>query len=538
MKIIVNLLKSESLILLTSILLGIISGICSTLLIIIIGQPDHINYFHIHSSLLYSFLLLIVATSSLGSNILILKLSQKSIYKLRKFLCNKISEISLANFEKIGKPKFYSILTQDIHNLIGAFSVLPGVLINIIIILSGLAYLGQFSAFLFTIVCLLMLTSVIFFYAVNKKYIATNFEKARTLVDQLFESVQTLLDGAKELRLNNTLKKDYFNCEFEQTSQGLKEHHTAAVRTFYIAGTMWQCSLYLLLGLFVFIPAIMTMVEHTHIGQYLAILIFLISPLTWLMNVLPLLIQSYISIKKIHHLNLDINHTSINMSNYLEQPLAEKLHTLELQHIEYVFNGNSNSSNFHLGPIDLIFQPGITFIIGDNGSGKSTLSKIMTGLYLPCKGHILFNKQLINSSNINWYQQHFSAVFSDFYLFNKIAVPENIDMHELLKKFELDKVIFYPNNDAQEITFNPSTLSDGQKKRIALLNIFCEDKPIIILDEWATYQDPKFRDKFYCELLYELKEKDKCIIAISHDEQYFHIADHIIELKQGHLEKK
>ena len=62
-----------------------------------------------------------------------------------------------------------------------------------------------------------------------------------------------------------------------------------------------------------------------------------------------------------------------------------------------------------------------------------------------------------------------------------------------------------------------------------------EDRPIIVLDEWAAEQDPAFRRFFYEVLLAELKSRNKTVIAISHDDQYFRCADRVIRLDFGQI---
>ena len=64
-------------------------------------------------------------------------------------------------------------------------------------------------------------------------------------------------------------------------------------------------------------------------------------------------------------------------------------------------------------------------------------------------------------------------------------------------------------------------LSQGQRKRLALLTAYLEDRPIYIFDEWASDQDPVFKEVFYKQLLPELKSRGKTVIAVSHDDRYF-----------------
>ena len=60
-----------------------------------------------------------------------------------------------------------------------------------------------------------------------------------------------------------------------------------------------------------------------------------------------------------------------------------------------------------------------------------------------------------------------------------------------------------------------------------------DDKPFVLLDEWAAEQDPEFRQYFYTELLPHLKEQGKGVVVISHDDRYFNLADNMIKLERG-----
>jgi putative ATP-binding cassette transporter len=78
-------------------------------------------------------------------------------------------------------------------------------------------------------------------------------------------------------------------------------------------------------------------------------------------------------------------------------------------------------------------------------------------------------------------------------------------------------------------------LSTGQRKRLALISAILENKPIIVLDEWAADQDPYFRKKFYIEILPLLKDKGFTIIAITHDDTYFNFSDRLFKMDYGKL---
>ena len=84
--------------------------------------------------------------------------------------------------------------------------------------------------------------------------------------------------------------------------------------------------------------------------------------------------------------------------------------------------------------------------------------------------------------------------------------------------------------------FNELALSTGQRKRLALIAALLEDRPVYIFDEWAAEQDVLFREEFYKRILPELKKKGKTIIAVTHDERYWHIADRVVKMDLGSIE--
>jgi len=81
--------------------------------------------------------------------------------------------------------------------------------------------------------------------------------------------------------------------------------------------------------------------------------------------------------------------------------------------------------------------------------------------------------------------------------------------------------------------FTRLALSQGQRRRLALVQACLEDRPFLIFDEWAADQDPAFKEIFYHELLPELRTQGRAVVVISHDDRYFQIADRIIWMEDG-----
>jgi ABC-type siderophore export system fused ATPase/permease subunit len=213
-------------------------------------------------------------------------------------------------------------------------------------------------------------------------------------------------------------------------------------------------------------------------------------------------------------------------------PISPSWKRLRFDNVSYRYPSHAGAHN-SAGPISLEIRRGeILFITGPNGSGKSTLLLLILGLLRPATGQILIDDQPLGDIHLN-YRNLFTGVFSDSFLFSHVldasGTPTSDDRIEAL----LGKLKLGPQVQVLESRLSRLTLSTGQRKRISLLQCYAEDREIFYFDEWAADQDPQFREHFYCELLPELKSRGKTVVAISHDEEYFALADRVIKLHHG-----
>jgi putative ATP-binding cassette transporter len=189
---------------------------------------------------------------------------------------------------------------------------------------------------------------------------------------------------------------------------------------------------------------------------------------------------------------------------------------------------------FSVGPINYKFEPGLAYFVrGDNGSGKTTVMRLLTGLIAPDSGKILVDGRIVSPSDSQAYRNLFSCIFSDFHLFGRLYGLSSVD--DARVEFWLDKLGIADKVSVVDGKFDNLNLSTGQRKRIALMVAVLEERPIVVLDEWASDQDPSFRKFFYETIIPELKALNKIVIAITHDENYFSYADHLLRIESGQL---
>jgi putative ATP-binding cassette transporter len=146
------------------------------------------------------------------------------------------------------------------------------------------------------------------------------------------------------------------------------------------------------------------------------------------------------------------------------------------------------------------------------------------------------NGYAVTPANYPYYRNQLSCIFTDNYLFSDNydgfdLKPSNERLQFLINKMGLSEIIQLDDSKNKLKT----TLSKGQQKRLALILSLLENKDILVLDEWAAEQDPLFREYFYQQIIPELKDMGKTVIAVTHDDAYFDCAERIVKFDFGRI---
>lgn len=513
MKILQEALSSLKYRMMISSFLGIITGLLNSMIITLINDPGA-HYFSLPAQNWFFIALLSTFILSTASRSLLIAVSQSLVFKLRQSLCRQIMQTDLAQIEKVGKSKIYAVLNQDLNMLSNALMIVPSLLINVTIVLACCVYLDLFSPTFTWVMVSVMIGSVIFFYSYDVALVKAKFERVRERADSLFQSYQGLLEGFKELKLNQSKRHAFTEQNLMAASADMRDSNTTALIVYSIAQNLWDNLFYLLVGSLVFL-GLQSGESATVVAKIVVVLLFMMAPLKAIVMILPQLRQSIVSIKKIQSLQMSPEPDAIN------SPL--KVQQVDLDQVTYGYG------DFKLAPTSLSLNAGgITFIIGQNGSGKSTLSKLLIGLYQPHSGVMRVNGVVLNQKLIESYRNQICAIFTDFYLFDELKVDlSSTRVQTLINRLQLQGKL-----TVKEGVIDSKALSDGQRKRVALLYAYLEDRQIYLFDEWACDQDPDYKKVFYQELLPELKSKGKMVVVVSHDDRYFDAADQVVRLSE------
>ncbi|KNY24962.1 cyclic peptide export ABC transporter [Pseudobacteroides cellulosolvens] len=455
------------------------------------------------------------------------------VYARRMEIVNRILGTSYQKIEEIEDGRIQAGLNNDTETISGFANIFITGITSMITLLCCFIYLGfiSFYGLCLSIAVALIAASLYFFVGRSANRL---WESTRDIQNIFFSFINHITAGFKELSLNRAKRSEFkndmlYSCALYRDKRVLADMKFANV--FVIGELLFT----FVVGIVAFFfPILFKDIGNSSLRTYIFVYLYMTGPVHGVLNIIPNLIQMKISWKRINELIEQISIYEPDKKTPDEITVNKENIKLELKGVKYSY-GDVNGDTFSVGPIDFDFHSGeITFITGGNGSGKSTLAKLLTGLYIPQQGEIRINGCKVNAQGLG---QRYSAIFSDFHLFDKLygldyaKKGEDIVKYLRLLKME-DKV------EIQDGIFSTTRLSTGQRKRLALLISYLEDKPICLFDEWAADQDPEFRRFFYQVLLQDMKKRGKCIIAITHDDRYFDVADKVLKMETGRIAEK
>jgi putative pyoverdin transport system ATP-binding/permease protein len=535
MRMIYFLMRYSRRLLVLAILAGIISGAANTGLLTVINSMLHNPGRKPQLAMFFIILCLLVPLARIASEVLLTRLGQGALYKLRMDLVRQILGVPLRRLEELGSHRLLTALTDDIPTITNIVGLIPIVCINGAVAITCLIYMGWLSwPMLIAVLVALVLGVLTYQLPIVKGY--HYLRLARIERDNLFNHFRALTEGIKELKIHSDRRKAFLTDMLEVTAQRFRGYNMSGTFIYTVAASWGQLLVFVVVGLLIFVLSDWIQITTPVLTGFTLTILFLMTPLQLIMNTLPNMGRAGVALKNIDELGLTLTSSaSEEDSPKALTPGDSSWTSLELRGVLHSYRREGEDSLFVLGPIDLSFRPGeLVFLTGGNGSGKTTLAKLILGLYQPESGEIRLNDKPLVNETTDYYRQHFSVVFSDFFLFESLLGldAENLDARarQYLSQLRLENKVQVKDGSLSTIE-----LSQGQRKRLALLTAYLEDRPIYVFDEWAADQDPFFKEIFYYQLLPELKARGKTIIAITHDDRYYDVGDRTIKLDDGKI---
>jgi putative pyoverdin transport system ATP-binding/permease protein len=473
--------------------------------------------------------------TNLVAQLLLVRFSQGTVLELSISLCEKILHAPLRAIEKRGSARVLATLTEDVSHITWAVQCLPQFAMNAAVVVGCGLYLAWLSWQMFVGVAVVTLLGALVHKLMHDRAFG-RIHAARDARSRLFEHFRSVTSGVKELMMHSGRREAFVKDELRPAADDYRRSNLAAASRYALAEAWVQVLFYGLIGLLLFAFPIVARPTTEALTGYVFAMLYMMGPIWSLIGSVPTIARGQVALEQIDELGVSL---------VAEAPAAPAPATREaaalpgdevvsMRQVVFSYEATDDKA-FTLGPIDFRMRAGeLIFVVGGNGSGKSTFVKVLTGLYAPKGGSLTLGGTPITDSNRAWYRDHFSTVFADFHLFDKLLGLSGSDLEATTRRY-LQLLQMDHKVSLQGGRFSTIDLSQGQRKRLALVTAYLEDRPYYVFDEWAADQDPEYKEVFYSKLLPDLRNRGKAVVVITHDDRYFHLGDRVVKLEDGHL---
>lgn len=452
---------------------------------------------------------------------------QAIVESLRREYCARVLSAPLREVETTGAARLLSTLADDTQQVAQLVARAPDIFVSSATIIACAGYLVYVSPTISLVVALALVVAFIPLRLLGKRT-PELFVRVRAEQDALFQHYRALTEGHKELALHEGRRSMFWHEMLTPTLATITRDNTEMFVRLDARVAAGELLLFVVIGVVLFVAPS----NAAGRGSYAFVLIFVTGPLMMLGALLPLFSRASTSLARLEAL---VRPGRADLAPVPRGAPPRFARSIELRGVSHTYLREGEDGSFRLGPVDLTLVPGeIVFVAGGNGGGKTTFAKVLLGLYPPEGGTLHVDGALVDASRLDFYRRHFSAVFADFFLLDRLVVdlPGDSDAEamRILRVLRLDHKVRVENG-----TLSTQALSTGQRKRLALLSAYLEDRAVLVFDEWAADQDPAFKDVFYRQLLPELKSRGKTIVAITHDDHYYALCDRLFVIDNGAL---
>ncbi len=511
-------------------LVGVLSGLANAAIIILVTAALNADAEAGYLLFYYALALCVYLLGRRFVQVSIIRYTRELVCEMRISLVEKMFATSYQQFEKIDRGRVYTALNDDVNTIGDSTSVVVMMITSLITVVGAFAYLA-FIAFWATLVTVLLILSIAGIYYIAASSNNAYLEQARDASNGFMTLLNGMIDGFKEISLRQNRKRAYREDISASASEYRNKLTTSDIR-FVNAFLFVESLLIVLLGVVSFaIPRLFPDIAFYTLMSFVVIVLYSIGPINGTLGSIPSLMRLKVAWSRV---NQFLEEIPPGAGLPLPPPVVpSRVSSFRAQGLRFHYKDGNEKHAFGVGPIDLEAKSGeILFIIGGNGSGKTTLAKLITGLYEPQAGELFIDGQPVRGAQLG---EFFSAVFNPVYLFEKLydidADGQPEEVRQYLSLLQLEQKVRIAGN-----RYSTIDLSAGQRKRLALLQCYLEKSPIFLLDEWGADQDPEYRKFFYRTLLPRMRDMGKIVIAITHDDHYFDVADQVLKMNEGKLE--
>ena len=459
---------------------------------------------------------------------------ERLISSLRLRLLDAVQASEFHEVERIGRAEIFGNLSRETQVLSQSAPNLIVAVQQAVLLVCTMTYMFFLSKLAFLLLAAVTAAGAAL-HLVRAKQVRIHLEEASRNDDELIEGFSDAIDGFREVKLNHARARGLSGAIRTTSSRSYDSRtlvHTSNANDFVLS----QVTFFILTGMMVFVVPAFGQIDSATVGKVTTATLFMLGPVGALVGSFPVFNNANVSAGRILDLEEKLLSGRALVESFEGLDAFSDFKEIVLNGVGFAYPSDAGDGTFAVGPNSMHIKRGeCIFITGGNGSGKTTLLNLLLTIIPAQSGTICVDGVKLLPEDLPAYRNLFSAVFSDNHLFKTLhgtAPFTSREAHSLLEAMEISEKV-----SIEDMRYSNTNVSGGQRKRIAMVTSQLEKKPILVLDEWAADQDPLFRRKFYREVIPALRAQGLTIIAITHDDRYFDVADARYHMEEGQLER-
>ena len=462
------------------------------------------------------------------------RVAQQAVASMELRVTDTLRSLGLLNYERLDQGMVYQAVVGDKAVIVeaGRSLVTAGaslVMMLLAFVFAAVLSLPGFLAVVASLAACGLVLSIVQHNVLADQEVITKKQEAFT------RSLKDLLGGFAELKMSRKKSEELFHSQIKARAEEASQARLGLESTISQAMAFFTSFVFIPVGVVLFVLPGLVDVPFEEVVKLIGVVLFIVMPLMGAVMLLPLIskaqmtlasVESFESLLRSGH-EMEADEPAVGSPRFSELVMCE---------LVFAYKDQAPADRFQVEVENFVLRRGeMVFLTGGNGSGKTTFMKVVAGLYPPDQGEIMLNGRPKGELGLDAYRGVFSLVLSDFHLFERLyglGEVEEERVRELLADMHLEHKVAWDG----EAGFSTRDLSSGQRRRLALVASLLEDRDVLLLDEVAADFDPSFRRYFYLEFLPQLRERGKTVLAVSHDDRYYHVADRVLRMRSGRME--
>lgn len=466
------------------------------------------------------------------------QIALNGVMEWRMRIAAKLRGVSLVDYEQLDQTRIHAALTDGREMVVEASRMLMAATANAVMIVLSCIKMASVSLTGTAGVFLFVGTGFwIFLRLINTVH--RRMGPAMQADLRFGAGLRDLYEGLQQLKIHQPKTADLFGRQLIPDLANASEARNATERGHAFGISFFAMLNLLVLGLVLFLMPGWLDVDATDTATLLVLCMFCLSPLISLVTFVPLMTKVELSLQELAGVEAMIDAAAepfeaAGAAARWQQPPppVPAFSSLSLRDVRFDYHDRNGARVFGIRVDDFVLRKGeLVFIRGGNGSGKSTFMKVLAGLYRPQAGEVRLNDAPLADVDLEAYRNIFTMVPTDYHLFSRPLglriAPEQLEATLRTVRIETKVRLL------EDGSFSTLDLSAGQRKRLALACALLENRAVYLFDEVAADFDPAFRRYFYEDLLPGIVGRGATVLAISHDDRYFHVADRVLTMREG-----